>query len=347
MLTELSNDSFTGLPNLFGLVESATTGAFTISGTIVAADIAYLEQVNQNYGRRAGDGCVRALARLLRDETLRSVGSRPAAFRIGGDEFVLVLPGYTQEEAQLIAYNLGASFRKKAIADGILGVNLHTAVVTYEEKGLTAATLVKAAYLALADCRYTAEIPAKLPKWVEGLIDNMAERIYETLGLLRETYSLALSDEISGLPNHRAAELYLEEMFTEYRQSNFPFAILFIDGDNLRQYNDLGYEQGNRMIHELGLILAGSLRQGDRLTRWLSGDEFMALIPGADRKLALQVAERIRLAVEAATRNWPTPITVSIGVAVCPEDAVTAPELLEKAENAITAAKKTGKNQVV
>ena len=101
------------------------------------------------------------------------------------------------------------------------------------------------------------------------------------------------------------------------------------------------------MIHELGLILAGSLRQGDRLTRWLSGDEFMALIPGADRKLALQVAERIRLAVEAATRNWPIPITVSIGVAVCPEDAVTAPELLEKAENAITAAKKTGKNQVV
>ena len=125
-----------------------------------------------------------------------------------------------------------------------------------------------------------------------------------------------------------------------------PFSILFIDGDNLKQYNTLSYQRGNLMIRDLGRLIADQLRRGDFLARWFSGDEFLVILPRADRAEALRVGERLRSKVEKTTRKWPFPITISVGVATYPIDGSTMEELLVKAEKANALAKKEGKNKV-
>ncbi|HEX3044983.1 MAG TPA: diguanylate cyclase [Bacillota bacterium] len=345
--SDLCIDPFTGLSNLFGLFESSGKGAFDQAGVIVAIDIAYLKDTSKNYSLKITEDCVRALAGLMRNLICRqSPDVTEEAFRIGEDEFVLVFPGKTVNEAQGIALELKSKFREIITNSGILGAGLCTAVVQYEERGMSAASILKASYLALRDSLPTADMPVELPEWAEGLIDNMATRICETLSLLRQTRDLALSDEVSGLPNYRAAKLFLEEAVLGFHQSQQPYSILLIDGDDLKRYNNLSYQHGNRMIRELGQLLVSSLRYGDQIARWLSGDEFIVVIPNSDRQMAFQVGERLRNAVERGTRSWSYPITISIGVASCPADGTKVEELLARAEAANNMAKRAGKNQV-
>jgi diguanylate cyclase (GGDEF)-like protein len=345
--SDLCIDPFTGLSNLFGLFESSGKGTFDQAGVVVAIDIAYLREISKNCGLKMTEDCVRALAGLLRSLTgPQSPDNKAEAFRIGEDEFILVLPGKGAKDAQVIATELKTNFREKVTNNGVLGAGLCTAIVPYEKRGMSASSILKASYLALKGSLPAADIPVELPEWAEGLIDNMAGRICETLSLLRQTRNLALSDEVSGLPNYRAAKLFLEEAVLCYHQNQEPYSILLIDGDDLKRYNDLSYQHGNRMIRELGQLLVESLRYGDQIARWLSGDEFIVIIPNSDRQMAFQVGERLRNAVERETRNWSFPITISIGVASCPADGTMVEELLARAEVANNAAKRAGKNQV-
>src|SRR5690606_19598442 len=100
------------------------------------------------------------------------------------------------------------------------------------------------------------------------------------------------------------------------------------------------------MIRKLGEILASQLRRGDFLARWFSGDEFLVVLPGADRFEAFRIGERLRVLVEETTKDWLFPITISVGMASFPEDGNTLEALLQKAEEANALAKKAGKNQV-
>lgn len=340
-------DPQTGLGNFFAMLKAATSAAFGTKGTIVTLDLTELIKDETN-DKKTIDSCIRALAGLLRAEIARDDYQRMAAFRIGDGEFVIVLPEKTQAEAENLATEIDVLFREKASWHSASGAEICISTVTYGEygkNGVSVSTILKAAYLALADCRY-AEFPMHLPIWAEKLIDHMVERVYETLGFLDEAFTLALNDEISGLPNYRAAELFLEQMLEEYRRYGEPCSLLLIDGDNLKQYNLLGYQEGNRMIRQLATLLKKTLRHNDRVARWLSGDEFLVFLQNADRHFAVEVGERLRAAVEEGSKDWPYPVTISIGVASCPEDGVTGEELLAKAEEANNAAKQGGKNQV-
>lgn len=343
--SDLSIDPFTGLPNLFGLLESTATRIFLETGALIAFDIVCLNVINLTYGRKTGDSCVRALAGLLRSEVSKPE-SIATAYRTGGDEFILILPHKANEEAHQIANGIQIRFLEMMEGFGISGTNLRIAVIPCAEKDVSAATVLKTAYLALADSRDSAAVSPTLPGWIEGLMDNLLERIRETLELLREAQTLALNDEISGLPNSRAVRLFFEDILRKYQVHLRPYAVLLIDGDNLKQYNDLGYQRGNQMIKDLGAVISMAIRQGDWVARWLSGDEFIVLLPEADRQIAWQTAERIRTTVESATKEWPYPVTISVGIASCPEDGITPDELLAKAEEANMGAKKAGKNQV-
>jgi diguanylate cyclase (GGDEF)-like protein len=137
-----------------------------------------------------------------------------------------------------------------------------------------------------------------------NLIDRMFKRVKESLKLLRETNEMALSDEISKLPNHRAARINFERAINEYKISRNTFSILFIDGDNLKRYNDTGYENGNNMIKSLGELISKSIRKDDMIFRWFTGDEFIVLLKNTDKKMAYILAERIRATVEQNTQTW-------------------------------------------
>lgn len=345
--TDINIDPFTGLPNFFELLESTPLVTYGTAGSIIAFDIYRLTSVNENYGKNAGNYCLKILAELLRLEITKNKITPPAtAYRIGGDDFLLILPQKSKTEANHLAIELKRHFKESILKRGFLGVSLNTSIINYGKKGISASQLIKAVYLGLSE---TGELHSKsnyLPNWADQLIDGMADRVCETLNLLRQARYLALTDEVTGLPNYRAANLFLHEMLGFHQLSKEPWSILFIDGDNLRQYNNLGYQRGNQMIHELANIIAGSLRQDDRIARWLSGDEFLVFLPNTNREMAFYIGERLRSAVEQNTREWPFPVTISIGVACCPENGTVAQELLTIAETANSNAKKAGKNQV-
>src|SRR6266545_3522323 len=185
-----------------------------------------------------------------------------------------------------------------------------------------------------------------LPDWAKVRIQALEEanrRLSERLALAER---LARHDDISGLPNHRAARSMLERTVRRHARAGKPFALFFIDGDNLKRYNDEGYEVGNRMITRLARTIVGGLRPTDYVARWLSGDEFVALLPEADVTSASVVAERLRGAVEAEFKDARIPVTISIGVAVYPNDGATPGTLLDRAVASNAAAKKAGKNRV-
>lgn len=273
-------------------------------------------------------------------------GFKFSTFRLGSDEFILVLPTYDEKEAEDFTLMVGNDLNEKMQVFGVDWISMHKAIIPYGKEPVTINWVLKDIYLALEKSQNTYEEPSILPDWADKLIDTMIHRTCKTLEQLRTAKALALTDEVSGLPNHRAAEFFLEDRLLRYEHANEPFSLLFVDGDNLKQYNTLNYQRGNLMIRELGAIIVSSVRQGDQVARWLSGDEFMVILPGADRSIAKQVGERLRYNVENITASWAFPVTVSIGVGCCPEDGKTADMLLSRVEEANISAKLGGKNQV-
>ncbi|MBA2132020.1 GGDEF domain-containing protein [Capillibacterium thermochitinicola] len=263
--------------------------------------------------------------------------------RLADDRLLLLYPGLTPRRALMITGRLQVVYSRRVATRGGLSPDFRTNVIGYGpgEKEMTA-------FLRLVFHHFLPETESteKDSGAVEELLTTLVPHIAESYLLLDQAQNLALCDDVSGLPNHRAAQTVLGEKLNKSLKEQAPFSILFVDGDNLRQYNDVSYQKGNCMIRKLGEILASQLRRGDFLARWFSGDEFLIVLPGADRRKAVRVGERLRLLVEETTRDWLFPITISVGVASFPEDGKNLEELLRKAEEANALAKKSGKNQV-
>jgi diguanylate cyclase (GGDEF)-like protein len=150
-------------------------------------------------------------------------------------------------------------------------------------------------------------------------------------------------DAISGLPNMRAALLKMEREITD-RQ---PFAVLLMDGDNIRVYNNVSYACGDDMIRKVSVVLSEELRPGDFLARWRKGDEFIAILPGTSREGGKIVGERFRLSLQQASMSWMFPISITTGVATYPEHGSDVDTLVDAAEKALKKGKDQGKNCVV
>ncbi|NLY92268.1 MAG: GGDEF domain-containing protein [Firmicutes bacterium] len=284
-----------------------------------------------------------SLAALTMELRTEGKCSKVIPARITEDKLVLVFPETTREVAAEITGRLQAACDQRAVMAGRPKPSFNLTVIAYDGSG-TKLT----AFLRLLFSQFILSVPSQ-EDWLastEGLLTGLATHIAESFTLLDTAQKLALSDDVSGLPNHRAAQTVLGEKFNYSLKKQAPFSILFIDGDNLRQYNSISYQKGNSMIRRLGEIIASQLRRGDFLARWFSGDEFLVVLPGADRFEAYRVGERLRVLVEETTRDWLFPITISVGIASFPEDGNTLEALLQKAEEANALAKRSGKNQV-
>ena len=123
-----------------------------------------------------------------------------------------------------------------------------------------------------------------------------------------------------------------------------------IDSDNLKQINDQhGHEAGNRMLKTVARSIGGELRSTDVLARY-GGDEFIVLLPETPPERAIDVAERIRRAIETSLSEFGGErlhTTVSIGVACYPEDGRSLDALQARADRAMYSAKQQGRNRVV
>ncbi|MCL6536361.1 MAG: diguanylate cyclase [Armatimonadetes bacterium] len=163
--------------------------------------------------------------------------------------------------------------------------------------------------------------------------------------LNQKLQSLAITDGLTGLHNHRAFQDYLEEQFQVAMRNKQSLALLLMDVDHFKHYNDTyGHQAGDEVLRQVAQILQANVREGDFVARY-GGEEFVVVLPRADLESAVAVAERLRCAVEAA--EWSLrPVTGSFGVACIRPDMETRQELIEAADQALYQAKKNGRNRV-
>jgi diguanylate cyclase (GGDEF)-like protein len=157
----------------------------------------------------------------------------------------------------------------------------------------------------------------------------------------------AATDVLTGLPNRRAVEDGLRRMLAQASRTGSPMAAVLLDLDHFKQINDTcGHPRGDDVLAGVGDLLSTTLRGSD-FTGRTGGEEFVALLPDTDAEGAVEAAEKLRGAFERLeVPGVDRRITASFGVAVFPDDAVDADELLRRADRALYAAKRQGRNRV-
>jgi two-component system cell cycle response regulator len=158
----------------------------------------------------------------------------------------------------------------------------------------------------------------------------------------------AITDPLTGLPNHRALMEKLDLALARAQATHGSCSLIFIDIDHFKTLNDrYGHVVGDQILCQFGKLVQESLPPEACVGRW-GGEEFVALLPHSDSLEALNVAERIRARVDQRilAGQGEINVTCSLGVASYPQDASTRASLLMSADKAMYAAKRLGRNQV-
>ena len=188
---------------------------------------------------------------------------------------------------------------------------------------------------------------------VQGLAATAALALaYERVVQVNDRLEQAVTvDSLTGLLNRGAIDARLREELERARRHREPVALVAIDVDRFKSLNDaLGHPAGDAILKELAAIFRRSVRAGDLCARF-GGDEFAIVMPRAAGADACRSAERIRGRVEGYWPDSVSPrpaglrITVSFGVAVSRTETTPA-GLVERADEALYAAKASGRNRV-
>jgi diguanylate cyclase (GGDEF)-like protein/PAS domain S-box-containing protein len=157
---------------------------------------------------------------------------------------------------------------------------------------------------------------------------------------------LAVTDELTRLRNRRAFEERLVMEFSMARRRSRDLSVLLIDVDDFKKVNDRwGHAAGDEVLRRLGMILQTTVRLPDLPARY-GGEEFVILLPESGQESALGLAKRVMARV--AIEKWDNaPLTISIGMAAMNDSLTNGYQLVERADEALYAAKRTGKNRVV
>lgn len=162
---------------------------------------------------------------------------------------------------------------------------------------------------------------------------------------------LANTDGLTGVFNHRYFYNMLEQQVEVAKKSLKPVALIFLDIDNFKLYNDVyGHQRGDDVLSKIGSILRESIRKKDIASRY-GGEEFAVVLPDTDQETAIKIASMIRSEIERTIfygeENQPNGrLTASIGVSVFPNEAEDHIELIKNADNALYRAKFFNKNRV-
>lgn len=160
----------------------------------------------------------------------------------------------------------------------------------------------------------------------------------------------ATHDPLTGILNRGAIVAALERALIELRETGKPIGVVMADIDLFKRVNDmLGHPAGDAALVEFTRRIAASLREGDQIGRY-GGEEFLIIAPGATREASRNVAERLRQTVASSPfilGAHQRIITASFGVTVATNADCTVASVIADADQALYAAKSTGRNRIV
>ncbi|MBI5836287.1 MAG: GGDEF domain-containing protein [Candidatus Eisenbacteria bacterium] len=200
---------------------------------------------------------------------------------------------------------------------------------------------------------------SRQPGWFEegrlSLLETIAGEMGVLLRQLLQLQRFVFLDALTGLYNRSYYEMQMRRELARAQRDRSPLALLLCDVDNFKKFNTIyGYSGGDQVLHGVADILQRAVRPFDCVARY-GGEEFVVILsPPVARDDARTIAERLRHAVAQArfevtgldrSRSL-VGVTVSVGVALFPDDAQVEADLWRKANESVLRAKASGKNQV-
>ncbi len=167
----------------------------------------------------------------------------------------------------------------------------------------------------------------------------MGHELHRLYGTMEE---MALTDDLTGLPNRALFYDRLNQLALMNRRENIPFALFMMDLDRFKTINDtLGHHIGDQLLAQVGTRLERAIREPDTIAR-LGGDEFAVLLPGIlDAADASIVARRILSVMDQTivAEGHRLSVGISVGIVLCPQHGNDSNDLLQRADVAMYHAK--------
>lgn len=209
------------------------------------------------------------------------------------------------------------------------------------EAVLSAAVVVGLAAVPLAGWLHTSPVPSPALTLLSlGASVAISIAVRERLERERDALrNVALSDPLTGIANRRLLLSRADYEIARHRRAGRSFALIMLDLDGFKLLNDrFGHAAGDEVLCDVAAALTEAMRAQDTVAR-LGGDEFCVLAPETDGPHTLPLAQRIADTVADATTGIET-LSASVGVAVFPDDGVSAGALLRAADERLLGAKR-------
>lgn len=196
----------------------------------------------------------------------------------------------------------------------------------------------------------------EVPERQVGAFAASVERLAEIFGdiqaqvgerLVAERSGGATVDPLTGLPGEAELHEWMRILLAEHRRNGRPFSVILIDCDGLGRINEAhGREAGDQMLRAVSALVRRKIRTVDRAFR-LADDELCVLAPDQSAAEALPLAEQLWEVVDRSQSSDGPLISITAGLAACPEHGTDAEGLLAAAEEASWAAKAAGRGVAV
>ena len=165
---------------------------------------------------------------------------------------------------------------------------------------------------------------------------------------LEELKSLALTDQLTSLPNRRYTESFLKAKINDFETLGIQFGVLFMDIDHFKLLNDrYGHEAGDEVLRNLAKTFDHNLRSSDLVGRW-GGEEFLGICLCSDALRLAQIADKTRVLTEKTITmacGQGLSVTISIGATMY-QSGDTLQTLLKRADGLLYQSKTNGRNRV-
>jgi diguanylate cyclase (GGDEF)-like protein len=222
------------------------------------------------------------------------------------------------------------------------------AVVAYWLAALIARPLVR---LTSAAAQVSAgDLSVGLPAGGGGEVGYLTQVFNTMVDSLRKHHDelerLSTTDSLTGLSNRRHMMDLLTHEIERAKRTEQSFAILMLDVDHFKKYNDEhGHQAGDEVLARVGAVLHDTIRSYDCAARY-GGEEFLVMLSATPLGRAQEAAERIRNKIRAEKFDGGS-VTISIGVAEYPSHGDTTKSLIGQADAALYEAKRAGRDQVM